>query len=38
MTVFNVTKTLYNTELNERSDSVLAAGKPEDRGKSHYFS
>ncbi|XP_023324875.1 SET and MYND domain-containing protein 4 [Eurytemora carolleeae] len=32
MTVFNVTKTLYNTELNERSDSVLAAGKPEDRG------
>jgi hypothetical protein len=40
MTVFNVTKTLYNTELCEHSPSVLAAGEKEDRGQktNFYFS
>jgi hypothetical protein len=33
MTVFNVTKTLYNTELCEHSPSVLAGGEKEDRGQ-----
>ena len=32
MTVFNVTKTLYNCELNERAPSTLAQGAETDRG------
>jgi len=32
MTVFNVTKTLYNCEKNERSPSCLANGEESDRG------
>jgi hypothetical protein len=33
MTVFNVTKTLYNTELYEPLPSTLAGGDKEDRGQ-----
>ena len=34
MSVFNVTKTLYNVEKNERASSCLASGAQEDRGLS----
>lgn len=34
MTVFNVTKTLYNCELVERAPSTLAGGQLQDRGMS----
>merc|ERR1719239_1503470 len=34
MTVFNVTKTLYNCEFVERAESTLAGGALEDRGMS----
>ena len=34
MSVFNVTKTLYNVEFYERVDSCLASGAQEDRGLS----
>jgi len=34
MTVFNVTKTLYNCEFVERAESTLAGGALEDRGLS----
>lgn len=34
MTIFNVTKTLYNLEVYEKFDSELADGQPEDRGLS----
>ena len=32
MTVFNVTKELYNVDVYTRHPSVLADGQPEDRG------
>ena len=32
MTVFNVTKTLYNVETYEKFDTVLADGQPQDTG------
>ena len=35
MTVFNVTKTLYNVEKYERAASCLAGGTPTDRGLSN---
>ena len=35
MTVFNVTKTLYNCEFVERAESTLAGGALEDRGQYH---
>jgi len=34
MTVFNVTKSLYNVDMYERLPSTLADGQPEDRGMS----
>ena len=32
MTVFNVTKTLYNVETYEKFDTELADGQPKDTG------
>ena len=38
MSVFNVTKTLYNVDLNERAPSCLALGEPRQRGLSDKLS
>ena len=37
MTIFNVTKSLYNVEKYEQFDSTLADGQPTDSGRIKYF-